>query len=985
MIGNLKKEDLTLLEVKLIGIYVFSSLVLWYLLSYFFIYKVNTRFYGVNLILTIIVLISIHKNITACKNKEKVKLARKTIVIFSNGIMSGNFIEIGFQIINHNSSTYIYTHIIALFSLFTVMAFAVSLAILSFNRFVTKFDLKDNLSAYYVSLPAKLVFIVYALFSSIVILFLVIYVSMTEEGYIENIEKFTFNRIFKVYKDIIDFNDSIYNDMSKYEELLVNNIFKNNGALNRESIVADVYQNVNGIFQNNYNYISININKDVLQRPLAYSINLFRERYGGDFRYSIRTLDYLTTHPFAGYDRISTDVKINNERNIYLESYYPLTYFNQVIGYVVSEVDVKNYNDIVRNTALLRDWFYIFYKLDDNNIFLSSDNRNLTENRSVIMQTSKDMASFITDVEKNINFDIYSLSRQINVGSDKFVILSLYIRELNIMTLYYQNIFPLIKSSKLEGQISIFILIVIFVFLLFIFLYVALIKVLFTSLKKANASTRKLIGGKGDLRNRIYYNNNDEIGVLINNFNLFLSDLDNLIGDLKLENKNVFEEIKIIEQAIDDNTNRIVAQNKSIAQNSLSINSIINSIHNVTTSIEQQKNAFNSASSAVDELLKTVYNINSSMERQASSVEETSASIEEMIANIASVAKSVNKADLFAKKLLIDAHNGGASVKEVIEAVRGIEESSDQIKDIVTVIQNITDQTNLLAMNAAIEASHAGEMGKGFSVVADEIRTLSEDTAENAKSITNIIKNITKRVEETMELASNSGKSIDNILDISESTAKVVSEINIANSELEIGGRDILETIKHLNQITSDIKNSVKDQINSGDVVDSQITILNQINNEVATIIEANSAGAKDIYNTLAFLNEISNKNTESNDKFLEATKKLNDSFTKFNSLMEGFTTKADEIPIIIEDKVVVDADNIIDGEYSIDGRELTELERVEMELASIEAELKQASQKKDEYKIIDDIDTFSTTDDDNNDKYQIIDDSNRTEEDSHN
>ncbi len=964
MIGKFRNEDLTLLEIKLIGIYVFSSLILWYLLSYFFIYKANTRFYGANLILAIIVAVYTHKNIVACKNKEKIKLARRTISTFFNGLMSGNFIEIGLQVINHHSSTYLYTHILALFSLLTVVAFAVSLSILSFNRFVTKFDLKGDLSAYYVSIPSKLVFIVYFLFSSIIILFIINYISMREKSYIENIEKLTFNRIFKVYKDIISFNDSIYSDMSKYEGLLVNNIYKNNGIINRESIIADIHQNVNGIFQSQYNYVSININKDVLQRPLAYSINLFRERYAGDYRYSIRTLDHLTTHPFAGYDKVSTDVNINNERNIYLESYYPLTYFNQIIGYVVSEVDVKKYSEIIRNTALIRDWSYVFYKLDDKDIFLSSDNDKLTQNRNVLMQTSQDMYDFITDIEKNINFDIYSLSRQVDIGSDRYVILSLYIKEFNIMTLYYQNVVPLIKSGRLESQISIFISIVIFIFLLFTFLYITLIKILFASIRKANESTKKLIGGKGDLRNRIYYNNNDEIGVLINNFNLFLSDLDNLIGELKIENKNVFEEIKIIEQIIDDNTNRIVAQNKSISQNSLSINSIINSIQNVTTSIDQQKNAFNSASGAVEELLKTVYNINLSMERQASSVEQTSASIEEMIANIASVAKSVNKADLFAKKLLIDAHNGGASVKEVIEAIRGIEESSDQIKDIVTVIQNITDQTNLLAMNAAIEASHAGDMGKGFSVVADEIRTLSEDTAENAKSITNIIKNITKRVEETMELASNSGKSIDNILDISESTAKVVSEINIANSELEIGGRDILETIKHLNQITNEIKNSVKDQINSGDVVDSQITILNQINNEVAGIIEANSAGAKDIHNTMTFLNEISNKNTESNTKFLEATQKLNESFTRFNSLMEGFTTKANESNIVIDIK---NEDNTDNNENITDNSDLTELERVEKELANIEAELKMAEKKRDEYKIIDFDDNTNEDDSVNN------------------
>ncbi|WP_300702942.1 methyl-accepting chemotaxis protein, partial [uncultured Brachyspira sp.] len=483
--------------------------------------------------------------------------------------------------------------------------------------------------------------------------------------------------------------------------------------------------------------------------------------------------------------------------------------------------------------------------------------------------------------------------------------------------------------SRIFNYVFLFILI----FIIFFFIYLVILKILLSSINKANLSTKMLLSGNGDLRKRIISKNNDEIGLLIYNFNLFLSTLDSLIGDLKVESYKVFEEIKVIEKVIDENTNRINDQSSSITESVASVNNIITSIQNVTSSTDQQRHAFSSASIAVEELLQTIYKINDNMERQSSAVEQTSASIEEMISNITSVAKSVNKADSFSKKLLADAHDGGDTVDEVIEAVRGIEESSDQIKDIVNVIQSIAEQTNLLAMNAAIEAAHAGEQGRGFSVVADEIRSLAEHTADNTKSITNIIKSITKRIEETVELASNSGKSLDNILDMSENTARVVSEINTANSELEIGGRDILETIKHLNSITAGVKDSVKEQMNSGDVVDSQITLLDQITREVSDIIEANSAGAKEVMHAMSFLNELSIKTVDGNKEFYTATSKLNEIFVKFSELMGKFITNAD---ITEEDKNSDAANNIDD--YSVD-------KRMDMELKSLEEEFRKENE----------------------------------------
>ena len=152
---------------------------------------------------------------------------------------------------------------------------------------------------------------------------------------------------------------------------------------------------------------------------------------------------------------------------------------------------------------------------------------------------------------------------------------------------------------------------------------------------------------------------------------------------------------------------------------------------------------------------------------------------------------------------------------------------------------------------------------------------------------------------------------------MSENTSRVVAEINTANSELEIGGRDILETIKHLNNITMGVKENVREQINSGDVVDSQITLLDQINKEVADqinkevaeIIEANSIGASEVVSTMAFLNELSVKTAKSNHEFFMVTSKLSESFNKFKSLMSGFITNVDDVENEKPDDIILNLD----------------------------------------------------------------------------
>ncbi|WIH87435.1 methyl-accepting chemotaxis protein [Brachyspira pilosicoli] len=939
------------LKMQLIFTYIIVNLPIWYIILYFFIYSHKIPFFGIKIIATIFSVISILKYFDIWKNGLNIQIARKTIRLFTATSIISSVLEIAlYNIINKD--VFIYTSIIAVIACLLVNGGAVSLTLLSFKIATLKLDLETNINTFYIPITTKILYTIYFFFFSVVLVFLIYSINVNENLYINNYINNTLNEIIKIDDNIYSLNNSIKNDLNIYNRV-INNVYSNRYTQNRDILKTEIENRlsyIDRVLKNNYKAIYINIDREFLDSNLAYSISITKNASSNDNAYTLRTADSLTTHPILENNTTRRDFYIsiiaNDRNNINISAHYPITLNDIQAGYIISDININNYySNMITNTSI-SDLSYIYYNFNTKEVLLSSEQGNMLENaNTVLRRKSADLIKYLNEFESQLDNKSFYVTPILNINGNRTMVIMYYMKDLNISAVYYKDLTSIIKSSAIEREISIILSIVIIIFLVVSATYLYIIRQLFKPIDSATESAKGFIGGKGDLRKRIYSKNNDEIGVLVYNFNLFLNGLDDIIGNLKTESNNVFNEIKLIDRAIESNAQMVNDQSASITENIASVNNIINSIKNVTNSSEQQKHAFSSASIAVEELLQTIYKISDNMEKQASAVEQTSSSIEEMISNITSVAKSISKAHSFSKKLLIDAHDGGDMVDEVIEAVRGIEESSDQIKEIVNVIQGIAEQTNLLAMNAAIEAAHAGEQGRGFSVVADEIRLLAEHTADNTKTITNIIKTITKRIDETVELANNSGKSLENILDMSENTSRVVAEINTANSELEIGGRDILETIKHLNNITMGVKENVREQINSGDVVDSQITLLDQINKEVAEIIEANSVGATEVVSTMAFLNELSVKTAKSNHEFFMVTSKLSESFNKFQSLMSGFITNVDNVEEKSDDIILnLDTEEFDTNDIDINKINGTE-NKIDVEIKELEEELSNTEQ----------------------------------------
>jgi methyl-accepting chemotaxis protein len=189
-------------------------------------------------------------------------------------------------------------------------------------------------------------------------------------------------------------------------------------------------------------------------------------------------------------------------------------------------------------------------------------------------------------------------------------------------------------------------------------------------------------------------------------------------------------------------------------------------------------------------------------EQQAASLEETAAALDEITATVKHTAEGARHARDVVSNAKADAETGGAVVRQAIEAMSGIERSSQQIGQIIGVIDEIAFQTNLLALNAGVEAARAGEAGRGFAVVASEVRALAQRSAEAAKEIKGLISGSTAQVGQGVDLVGETGKALDRIIVQVAELNGVVTDIAASAQEQSTGLNEVNTAVNQMDQTT---------------------------------------------------------------------------------------------------------------------------------------------------------------------------------------
>jgi methyl-accepting chemotaxis protein len=245
--------------------------------------------------------------------------------------------------------------------------------------------------------------------------------------------------------------------------------------------------------------------------------------------------------------------------------------------------------------------------------------------------------------------------------------------------------------------------------------------------------------------------------------------------------------------ALDVNTKDEVGQMAS------ALNSAVERLH--STMLEVADSAAN-ANSSSQQLAAASEAIASGAQEQAASLEETSASLEEITAAVRQSADNAQQASQLASGSKDTALQGQEVVSKAITAMLEINSASAKISDIISTIDEIAFQTNLLAVNAAVEAARAGDEGRGFAVVASEVRSLAQRSAVAAKEIKVLIQDTLKKVEAGSALVNRSGETLQGIVGSVKRVTDIVGEIAAASGEQSTGIEQVNTAMTQMDQVT---------------------------------------------------------------------------------------------------------------------------------------------------------------------------------------
>jgi len=373
------------------------------------------------------------------------------------------------------------------------------------------------------------------------------------------------------------------------------------------------------------------------------------------------------------------------------------------------------------------------------------------------------------------------------------------------------------------------------------------------SLQPVTRITRALESlNKKDLTVRSRLKSKDEIGELGRSLDAILNSLDEFIGEI----------IRVSHNVEGSNQDLVAAVEESGA----AVLEMVAQIGSINTNLARQKDSVGETINSIEGMMEITEEIKTNIESQSAAVEESSAGVEEMVSSINSVGKSAVTLKNIGEQLEEIARQGGEKIKTTIQSIMQIEESSTKISEAIGGISRIAATTNLLSMNASIEAAHAGDRGKGFAVVAEEIRKLASDSASEAHTIKESVKETLSRIEHGTSLSEDAEKAFEEIMANIKKTVEIILEIANAMSEQRIGAQEIMVSMEHLVKNSSAIKDAVTRETEGSRRVMQTTRELDQLAEEILRTSGEQKIGGDEVLKALELLQKVADNNRESVD-----------------------------------------------------------------------------------------------------------------------
>lgn len=376
-------------------------------------------------------------------------------------------------------------------------------------------------------------------------------------------------------------------------------------------------------------------------------------------------------------------------------------------------------------------------------------------------------------------------------------------------------------------------------------------------LKILSHSFSNISHGDADLTKRIPETRRDEFGQLANSFNIFIAKLQEIIISIRTAQTA----LRTIGQELTSSSHETAS----------AISEILANIQGVRQQTKHQSDHAQAMSESTRILTESIQSLDEMIDNQNKGIAEASSSIEEMIGNISSVNNTVQQMVTQFSELIHSVDEGRNRQIEMDNQISEISKLSEQLVDANRVIAGIASQTNLLAMNAAIEAAHAGDAGRGFSVVSDEIRKLSETSAGQSRTIGAELAKIKERISDVVVSSQNSSEAFQLISESITKTNELVSQIQFAMTEQTEGSRQVLDSLKTMSSVSSAVQDKAVAMSKEADNSSNAMDILNTSSSAILGSMDEMSAGSEQINKAAQMLAELA-ENTNQNITLLDDT-----------------------------------------------------------------------------------------------------------------
>ncbi|MBN2532701.1 MAG: methyl-accepting chemotaxis protein [Spirochaetales bacterium] len=395
----------------------------------------------------------------------------------------------------------------------------------------------------------------------------------------------------------------------------------------------------------------------------------------------------------------------------------------------------------------------------------------------------------------------------------------------------------------------------------FFLLYIIIGRTVVKPVRNTTYLLKNIAEGEGDLTGGIEITTHDEIGTLAKHFNDFITSLNNMIGHIK----NVTYQTNTFSNELSETSKESISALEEIRR----------SIAGMGTKIDRLDGEVSTTGTALEQIHDFLGKVLDYISSQSISVNESAASVEEMTAAIQNIAGVTETKFTITKEMEEEATLGEKEMNRTKILMDTTAKSTETILQMINTINKITSSTNLLSMNAAIEAAHAGETGKGFSVVAEEIRKLAAESGENAKQISQQLKTIVGNIHTTDEATQKTGQYFSSIIQKIRNVNSSMEEIRNSTQELAAVSKQILQMLSGLVKTTDNVKASSSEMEERIENIASSVKEISSVSTDTKFTFDEMKSALSHVYDMVLKLAEKGKQNNEKANELNELVSKF--------------------------------------------------------------------------------------------------------------